>query len=87
MMPRSKVPEICDVSSLGLVGSLLTAGNLLPHGNLFQATPYLSLIGWIRVTYCRESSSIPAPELSAQRHGVFHWVIPESQLSGVLARR
>ena len=37
--------------------------------------------------YFKESSSVPASALAAHFHGVFHCVIPESQLSTVLARR
>ena len=41
----------------------------------------------LRTPHCRESSSIPGPALAAHFHWVFHCVMPESQLSGVLARR
>jgi hypothetical protein len=39
------------------------------------------------VGYFKDSSSIPDSAFSAHLHRVFHCVIPESQLSGVLARR
>src|SRR6185436_10222001 len=39
------------------------------------------------MSYCKENSSMPAPALAAQLHWVFDFVMPESQLSGVLARR
>ena len=40
-----------------------------------------------RVLHFKDSSSVPESALAAHFHWVFHCVIPESQLSGVLARR
>jgi len=39
------------------------------------------------IAHCNDSCSVPAPALAAHFHWVFHCVMPESQLSGVLARR
>ena len=40
-----------------------------------------------RALHFKDSSSIPESAFAAHFHWVFHCVIPESQLSGVLARR
>jgi hypothetical protein len=40
-----------------------------------------------RVLHFKDISSTPEPAFAAHVHWVFHCVIPESQLSGVLARR
>ena len=60
---------------------------LKPAVRIKGRSPHVTLKGIFRVPYCKENSWIPESAFAAHFHWVFHWVIPESQLSGVLGRR